>query len=265
MRNCSVVSSPSYLGVSCGSASGGGLTVKEILGKDPVPECWNERLTASELDAMGLANTSGQPGGASWYWERCLKGIDPKTYKIGPDGISFTIGLVSIKDGDPLTTLTERQRKLVEFKGADQQIPPPIAGVSPAAHPRVGGWVSFFDGSPAEVTASGGGAVVLRARVTSLEVAPLGEDDPARVSCSGTGVKAVKGDNPTTKPDGCWFKYTESSAAQPDQKYPVKMTANWAVEVSASGPNGPFTPFNTFSKSQITTVPVTEIQSIVVN
>ena len=123
VRNCSIVSSPAYLGVSCGSSGGRDRrTVREILGDDPVPECWDDPLTAAELSAMGLQNEPGQEG-QTWYWERCLVGIDPETYRIGPDGISFEIGVVSIANGDPVRTLTQNQQQLVEFNGVDQQIP----------------------------------------------------------------------------------------------------------------------------------------------
>jgi len=42
------------------------------------------------------------------------------------------------------------------------------------------------------------------------------------------------------------------------------MTAHWVVEVSADG-GATWTTFNRFDKSQITTIPVTEIEALVVN
>jgi hypothetical protein len=260
--NCSIVSSPSYLGMACGSGGGSTLSVKDILGKDPVPDCWDEPLTAAELAAVGRENTPG-PNGSTWYWERCLTGIDKDTLAIGPDGIGFKIGLVSIDNGDPVKTLTDNQQKLVKFEGADRQIPAPVAVVSPSRYPRVGANVSFFDGTDPEVTAAAGG-LLLRARVTSFSVKPLGEADPTTVTCPGTGVRAEKGDTPASRPGGCWYKYLHSSADQPDQKYQVDTTAHWTVEYSRNGAAGPWTYFNGFDKSQVTTIPVTEIQALVV-
>jgi hypothetical protein len=262
--NCSIVSSPSYLGMACGSGGGDTLSVKDILGDDPVPGCWDEPLTASELAAVGHENTPG-PDGSTWYWERCLTGIDKKTLEIEPEGIGFKIGLVEIPNGDPVKHLTDNQQKLVKFEGADRQIPSPVAVVSPSKYPRVGADVSFFDGTDPEVTASAGG-LLLRARVTSFSVRPTGDTGPT-VTCDGTGYRAEKGDTPENHPapEACWYKYLHSSADQePDQKYQAETTAHWTVEYSRNGDAGPWTYFNDFEKSQITTIPVTEIQSLVV-
>jgi hypothetical protein len=258
VRNCSIVSSPSYLGVACGSAKGGdGPTIREILDGDPLPECWHEPLTESELAALGHTNDED----SVWYWERCLEGIDPKTLKVGDEGVSFTVGLVSLDPAETVT-LTPNQQDLVEFQGKDGQIPAPFAAVSPTAHPRVGAWVSFFNGTDREVTVDAG-TVALRATVDRIEVQPLGEGLGDAVSCPGIGHKAVRGDSPDTHPNACWYKYEQSSAAEPDQKYPAVITAYWSVNVSEDG-GATWRYFNSFSKSQVTTIPVTEIQALVI-
>jgi hypothetical protein len=266
--NCAIVSTPAFLGLSCGSATGAVVTAEEILDGDKVPGCWHEPLTDAELAAVGYQNTPG-PDGSRWYWERCLKGIDPKTFEIAPGGVRFTIGLVNIANGDPTRSLTRNQQRLVEFHGDDAQVPAPVAITSPSVRPRVGSWVSFFDGTEHEVSASAG-AVSLRARVTGIEVEPLGASGPdgETVRCEGHGVRAELGDTPETLPEGCWYRYEQSSSGQPLVNteglpaYPVVITATWAVETVV---NGSATPFNTFTKSQVTTLPVTEIQAIVVS
>ena len=48
----------------------------------------------------------------------------------------------------------------------------------------------------------------------------------------------------------------------PQPAYPVLITATWGVDVTF---NGVTTPFNTFTKSQVTALPVTEIQALVIN
>lgn len=261
VKNCMIASSPSYLGLSCGGAGAtGGLTIAEILGPDPVPTCWDEPMTRQELDVLGYTNTPG-PGGSTWYWERCLHGIDPDTKTVLPEGITFTVGIVAIPNGDPVVTLTPRQQRLVRWSDSSGMIPDPVAAVSPAAHPRVGAQVAFFDGTTNLVTVNAGG-VWLRARVTGFEVKPTGSGDS--VSCPGSGVKATAGDTPSSLPNGCWYKYRTSSAAQVDQKYPALATTTWVAEYSSS-PAGPWTRFNTFTKSQVTTIKVTEIQSLVVS
>lgn len=258
VRSCSIVSSPAYLGVACGSAKGGNApSIKEILDGDPLPDCWHEPLTASELAALGYTNDED----SVWYWERCLVGIDPETLKVGDEGVSFTVGLESLDPGD-IITLTPNQQDLVEFQGKDGQIPAPFAAVSPTAHPRVGAWVSFFNATDAEVVVDAG-TVVLRARVDRIDVQPLGEGAGDTVTCPGIGYKAERGDTPETHPAGCWYKYEQSSAAEPDQKYPAVITAYWTVDYSADG-GATYQYFNSFSKSQITTIPVTEIQALVI-
>lgn len=254
--NCSVVSSPSYLGLSCGDASMTTESVKQVLGGDPVPGCWNDKLSGSELDAMSLQNADD----TTWYWERCLKGIDPKTKKIEPGGVHFTVGLVGKKPGDKVVTLTKNQSALVNMYSTEGTVPSPIAGVSPNATPRVRSWVSFFDGSEHQVQVQAGG-VTLRARVTSIDVEPLGEGKDPLLRCHPTGYVAQYGETRFTHPAGCWHQYAASSADQPDNAYPVNITAHWAVDVSTGGA---FVPFNTFEKSQVTNVPVTEIQALVV-
>ncbi len=255
--NCAVVSSPSYLGMSCGTGSGDRRTVKQILGDDPVPGCWNDPLSGAELEAMMLENRDGN----TWYWERCLTGIDPKTKKVEKGGIKITVGLVSKGPDDKVVTLTHNQNVLVTLYSKDGTIPAPIAGVSPNARPRVGGWVSFFDGTDDAVTVTAG-AVVLRAHITRIDVEPSGAGVSPMKSCAGSGYRAQRGETPADH-RGCWYRYPQSSATQHDNAYPVNMTAHWAVDVSDNG-GATFRPFNTFEKSQVTNVEVTEVEAIVV-
>lgn len=262
--SCSVVSSPSYLGLACGAGSGASLTPKQILGKDPVPDCWHEPLTDAELAATGYQNSAD----TRWYWERCLKGVDPKTYEVDDGGIRFTIGIVALTS-DQVKTLTDNQQTLVDFNDDNKQVPAPVAVTSPSTRPRVGAWVSFFNGTEDTVSASAGG-VELNARVSGITVEPVGATGPdgETVSCDGTGFKADSGDTPTSVPGACWYRYEESSAGEPlvDTNglpaYPVVITATWQVSTVVGGVA---TPFNSFTKTQVTSLPVTEIQSIVIN
>jgi hypothetical protein len=258
---CAIVSSSSYLGLSCAGSSTGGRTVKQILGDSDVPDCWNEPLTDAELAAMNVSNKPG-PDGWTYYWEKCLKGVDPETKTVSPEGMSITLGLRAIDHGDPVKTLDQHQQELVNGLAGNRSVPVPIAGVSPADHPRVGGDVSFFDGTADQVEVPAG-AVVLRAQVDSIDIEPLGPGRAPKISCDGTGLIAKAGDTPTTRPGACWYRYLHSSAHQPEDAYPVQITAHWSVGVSIDG-GVTFAPFNSFTKSQITTVEVTEVQALVV-
>lgn len=259
---CAVVAVPSYLGVSCaGAADRGGKTVKEILGDDPVPGCWDDAVSDAELASMNLQNQPGE-GGYTWYWERCLSGIDKKTKEVEDGGIKIDVTLKQIDNGDPVKTLTTRQASLVKAYENNAGVPAPLAGVTPSSHPHVGQWVSFVDGTADELSVPAG-AVTLRAHITSIDVKPLGADDDETVTCPGTGVRAGAADTPDSRPDGCWYKYLRSSADQPDEAYPVLMTAHWTVDTSVGG--GGWENFTSFTKSQVTNIPVTEIQTLVVD
>lgn len=268
--NCHAVANSNYLGLACYNGGGGGgetRSIEEILGDDELPECWHEPMTERELEALSLQNSPD----STWYWERCLEGIDPQTLEIGPDGVDVSVGYVALGAGDDVITLTANQQELIDtFRlDGDATIPAPVAGVSPASRPRVGAWVSFFNGTDSEVTANAG-AMVLRAAVTRIDVEPLGEGKAPLLTCSGNGYEAQKGDTPdTVSADACWHKYEQSSAGEPDQKYPVRMTTHWAVQYSQGGGGWqPFVGFGgspvTFTKSQVTNHPVTEIQALVI-
>lgn len=268
--NCHAVANSNYLGLACYNGNGGGgetRTIEQILGDDELPECWHEPMTERELEALSLQNSAD----STWYWERCIEGIDPETLEIGPDGVDVSVGYVALGADDDVITLTVNQQDLIDtFRlDGDATIPAPVAGVSPASRPRVGAWVSFFNGTDPEVTATAG-AMVLRASVTRIDVEPLGPGKAPMLSCSGNGYKAQKGDTPdNVSADACWHKYEQSSAGEPDQKYPVQMTTHWAVEYSQGGGGWqPFVGFGgspvTFTKSQVTNHPVTEIQALVI-
>ena len=261
VKNCAIVSSSSYLGMSCAGSSNNGHTVKEILGSSDVPGCWDEPLSDTELVAMNVQNSPG-PQGWTYYWEKCLSGIDPKTKTLEPGGISISLELKRIEHGDPVKTLDANQQQLVDGLAQHGNIPVPVAGVSPSDHARVGQDVSFFDGTP-DVVQVAVGSVLLRAHIESIDVEPLGAGRPAKVSCPGTGIVAQAGDTPQSRPDGCWYRYLHSSVGQQNDSYPVQITAHWVVESSADG-GATFTIFNRFTKSAVTRVPVTEIQALVV-
>lgn len=261
VKNCAIVSSSSYLGMSCAGSNGGGRSIKEILGPSDVPGCWDEALTVSELAAMNVENKPG-PDGWTYYWEKCLSGIDPKTKKLEPEGIEITLELVRIDHGDPVKTLDVRQWELVNGLAQQGNIPVPVAGVSPADHARVGGDVSFFDGT-SDIVQVQVGSVLLRAHIESIDVEPLGPGRAPKISCPGTGLVAQAGDTPQNKPNGCWYRYLRSSAGQMHEAYPVQITAHWSVESSADG-GATFTVFNRFTKSAVTRVAVTEVQALVV-
>lgn len=270
VNNCHVVANSSYLGLTCSNGDGDGegnrRTIRTILDGDEVPGCWHEPMTEQERADFMVENGED----TAWHWEYCLTGIDPETLRLEPGGVEVSVGYGPYSP-DQVVTLTVNQQELVDlfWRDPDRQfIPAPVAGVSPAPRPRVGAWVSFFNGTRSEVTANAG-SMVLRASVTRIDVEPLGPGKAPTLTCSGNGYKAQKGDTPdTVSTDACWHKYEQSSAGEPDQKYPVQMTTHWAVEYSLGGGGWQaFAPQGspvTFTKSQVTHHPVTEIQALVI-
>lgn len=262
--NCHVVSSPSFLGLSCGTVNGGGntQTIKQMLGSDPLPGCWNEPMTDQEKAALGVQDTPGAQG-STWWWVKCLTGIDPKTLAVQPGGAKISWGynsyLTNPGPGDPkVVRLTANQQKLVDSQARVGSIPTPVAAVSPSGVPVVGQQVAFFDGTPGEVTRDLGG-VSLRALVTKVTVDPMGDGNS--VSCPGTGVRAASTDTPASKPGACWYQYTKSSAREQDQKFAGSITAHWEVSVSTDG-GAHWQPFNAFDKTALTNQQVNEIQAL---
>jgi hypothetical protein len=269
---CHIVSSSSYIGASCGSFTGGkGPSIREILGKEKLPTCWNEPMSQAEKDAIGLEDSAGR----TFWWKRCLHGITRKgkEYVIDPGGVTFSVGYQSypddqtgLKEGDPdfllrLADLGPGQRRLVNSESRDGQIPYPVIATGPSAYPRVNQDVAFFDAQAKDITVTVGG-VTLRARESSLDIKPQGGDGPT-LKCAGSGVKVVKGDTPLTRPGACWFRYDRSSAGQPDEQYQIAVDAHWVVDYRVG--NGAWQEFNAFTKSSITTLRVNEIQSLVVS
>jgi hypothetical protein len=264
VSNCSVVSTPNFLGVSCGNGAGEGQTVKEYFGAEGVkdlPGCSHKAPDASELAGLSYENTPG-PEGSTWYWEYCL--VDPKLgEQVRQAEISVSIVWIrndaKVEKDDKLNALADLRQGTVPF---------PVAVPTPSTQPRVGAWTSFVDGTDDHVTVETP-TVTLDAHVVGVTVKPLGRDARESVSCPGTGYHAERGDSPsTTDVEACWWQYSHSSSGQPmttsegQPAYPVEITATWAVDTIVGGVRSRF---NTFQKSQVTPLPVTEIQALVVS
>ena len=262
VSNCSVVSTPNYIGLSCGSGGGEVQTVKEYFhakNKKDLPGCSHEELGRSELDALQYENTPG-PEGTTWYWEYCLEDADLGT---PINQVKVNVSIVWIRN-DQDVEVNVLLNELVDLRSGT--VPFPVAVATPSSRPRVGAWTSFVDGTDDHLTVAAG-SVTLDAHVIGLTVKPLGEARPEHVSCPGTGYLAERGDTPETH-DGCWWKYANSSSGQSlttsegQPAYPVEITATWAVDTIVGGVRQRF---NTFQKSQVTPLPVTEIQALVVS
>ncbi len=259
--NCSVISSSSFLGVNCGHIHGGGTkTIKKILKGDPVPKCWNEKMSPQQKRSLGLVDTDSE----TWYWVKCLSGINRKTLKVKPGGVKISWGYAAYPNdptphGPHVIFLTIHQQALVEMEEKDGTIPVPVAGVSPTAVPLVNQDVAFFDGtdSSEKVTVDN---IVLRAHITKFAVDPTGG---RTVNCHGPGVKVKRSDTRSSRPDACWYTFHHSSVNQPRHRFNGTVTATWKVTLSTDGGKS-FAPFNTFRKTSNSIIEVKEVQSLVV-
>lgn len=261
-RNCHIVSGPQYIGGVCAGSKSDGKTVAEILGKDDVPDCWDDPVSDQELAAMGKANVPG-PDGYTYYWHRCLTGVDKKTKKLEPGGMHIESGLLPIDNGDKPQTLTANQHALVDGTAQGGVVPTPEAVVSPTDHPRVGLNVAFLNGTAGKLEVKPLGAFI-RAYVDHIYVEPLGKDKAPKIDCPGNGTPARPGQTPEEGDGLCWYKYLHSSAGQVDDVYHVQITAHWVVEISPSGLDGTYQPLDDFNKAAISRVPVKEVQALVV-
>jgi hypothetical protein len=257
--SCQAAAGPTFIGLACaGSRHGHGRTVKQILGNQPVPTCWYEPFTADDLAATGKTNNPAADGW-TWYWYRCLHGITKKSKSMA--NATYDIHPVKVPNGVTVKKLTKRQKQLVKGPGTNSQVPTPVIGISPADHPRVRQSVAFYDFTRDTVTAQAGG-VLLSAHIDHLVIRPLGVDGEKMKPCPGTGIAAVAGDTPASRPDLCWYSYDHSSADQPQGLYHAEISAYWVVTSQIAG--GTPQPFAQFTKSAITTIPVTDVQTLVV-
>ena len=261
-RNCTIVSGPEYIGGVCAGSKSEGKTVRQILGNDDVPDCWDDPVSDEDLAAMDKHNVPG-PDGYTYYWHSCLTGVDKKTKTVEPGGMHIESRLMAIPNGTPPKTLTTNQQTLVDGVADRGNVPAPVAVVSPSDHPRVGLSVAFLNGSAGELNVKPLGAVI-HAYVDHTYVEPLGRGVAPKIDCPGNGTPARPGQTPVEGDGLCWYKYLHSSAGQAGDVYHAQITAHWVVEISATGAPGTFERIDDFMKSAISQVPVTEVQALVV-
>lgn len=260
---CSLVSTSSYLGGVCVSNQGRDpISIKGLLKGDPLPDCWDVRLTREELDAMNLENSAGY----GWWWHRCLHGIDPDTLEItAPEGVTFSMGIwVFAADPQPGEEyvpyeLTVNQANLVEHFESRGNVPPPVLLASPNPVPRVNDPVSFYNSGEDQMQVTVFGDVQMRASVEEIVVYPEGPDGPT-VRCDGSGHQADPDDREGSGA-GCWYRYPQASSTQPDGYYTAEIHARWVVETNASGQ---WERFHQFTKSGTALIQVNEVQALVV-
>lgn len=259
-RICRAIAGPAHIGLVCSAGTGGRPVeevIEQILDGDPVPECWHAPLTEAELRSLGLAQRR-----PAWVWVSCLTGIDPRTFRVDPDGVQVRRHYQPVPE-DELIEVTERQQRLIDHFSGHRSVPAPILGLSPHPIAVVHSDASFFNAGAElgeheiEVRVADLG-VQLRGRVLGIEVVP---GDGTRLACAGNGHRARPGQGPQDLPGGCWHSYGAASLGLPLDAFEAELTSRWLVEINRG--HG-WEEFHQFDKITPSRVQVNEIQAIVV-
>ena len=256
---CSLIASPNSVGGVCLSARAfDGPTIREVLKGDDLPDCWHQRLTPEQLDNIGLEPLND---GTHYYWHRCLRGIDRKTYEIEPEGLFFAVGIWIYEPDDPeLVELTPNQREFINRFVRNGNVPVPLMLSSPSPVPWVNDDVAFYNAGDDDIHVDLSiPGVEMRGRVTELLVYPEGRDGPV-VTCPGSGKEVTAKDTPESVPDACWHAFEQSSQTQPDDAYEGEIHAQWQIDARI---NGEWQQFHSFVKSSEGVIQVNEVQALV--
>jgi hypothetical protein len=248
--------------MTCRGATGDSLTYAQILGSEPVPDCWHEEVP--EDFTPPESHDELEPGG-TWYLRTCLEsGINKHKQADGPLRFSQEPEYVM---PDEVLVLLPGQEIIVTGERNTRQIPEPFVQTSPSEKPRVGQDVAFYVppsntvGSTITVSGPGIGTVQMRARQTELVVWPEGTRPAPVVDCPGGGIDVAATDTRESRPGACWWSFERSSASQPGDTYPMQVEAAWVVEYNGGGD---WQVLGRFTRQQQIEQEVREVQTIVV-
>lgn len=274
VSHCSVYATASSFGLSCLGSGGSGdvTTVKEILGKDPVPTCWDARISDSDL--QNIYEYTQNPD-APYHLHNCITGLDLTRSPYSQPGLVLSQQVIEIpvaappcpkqpylpeQTGTCVMTLTGKQHQVVDtFVSRDAQIPDVVVAAYPSSRVRTGVPTAYVDrahhGEKRTRDYQVGG-VTMYAAMDSFAIYPYGPGGQSR-TCDGTA-DVGPSDTPDTKPGACWWTYPKSSNAQPNEVYPFRADATWTVYVNGAA-------FATFHKYSDLQLPVFDVQTLVVN
>ena len=274
VSNCSVYATASSFGLSCLGSGGAGdaPSVKDILGKDPVPTCWDAAISPSDLQHIYEYTQNNE---APYYRHNCITGLDLGSSPYSQPGLVLSQEVIEIpraagtcgkqpylpeQTGTCVMTLTDKQHEVVDtFASQDAQIPGVVVATYPCSRVRTGvptAYVDLADNGDKRTADYKVGGVTMYAAMDSFTIYPYGPGGQSK-TCDGTA-DVGPSDTPDTKPAACWWTYPKSSNAQPNEVYPFGADATWTVYV-----NG--TAFATFHKYSDLQLPVFDVQTLVVN
>ncbi len=279
VKTCSLYATSSNFGMSCITGSSGDVTtVKEILGKDPVPTCWDDRI--SDADLASKYQYTQNPD-APYYLHTCITGLqldnslyyqpdaqlNQQVIEIPKDAKPCPRPFTADMTGKCVMWLTHNQHQVVSAtQSRAAQIPGITITTQPSTKIRTNEDIAYVDAATDEngnrITRTPDyqvGGVTMWGQLNSYKIYPYGPDGPS-YPCNGTE-QVGRGDTRQTKPDACWWTYPQSSARQPNQVYPFRAEADWTVYYSTGGAAQVLAQFQKYDDL---TLPVYDIQTLVV-
>lgn len=257
-KSCRMYGSASGFGLACAAPSGG-LSLLELLKRNPIPPCWDTAVPA------GFTPPRIEAGPGQWWVHTCMTGLD--VANPNPHAVTMSFEFRFLTPGLERLLTPAEQATVLRFSG-DRQIPFPLLETTPTASPRVGQDLSFSLLNEHDTPSLTTGGVTMYAQVVHLQVRPLGDRGPA-VDCDGPGqpltaealAAAVEGD-----PSICRYTYLRSSdqagGGVGGNRYPAHVTAFWTIFYDDG--TGPVA-FGTFRKESVNQIRVTEVQTLVVS
>ncbi len=288
VRSCSLYATSSNFGLSCLTGEGtGGRTVQQVLGythKVPnrPPTCWDTLISPQDLESKyHIPPLAGE----LYYVHSCISGLilhNPLSYQptvqLNQDVIEIPVNTPNCDTKKPylveqkgkcIMTLIQNQQQVVNATGhKDGKIPGIVLSQQPSTNVRTNEDVAYVDAAADDhghrITTTRKytiGGISLFATMNPFTIYPHGPDGVSK-QCNGTA-EVTPEDSRASRPDACWWKYDRSSADQPNKAYQFRAQATWTVYYQVD--NGPLQKLQTFQKYDDLTIPVSDIQSIVVH
>jgi hypothetical protein len=270
VRHCSLYATASSFGLSCvtGADRAHAKTVKEVLGHDKAPACWDEAISAD--DQVAKYGLPAAPEGTAYYLHYCISDLDLNAPVQSQHALQLNLLIIEIPTDAPpcpspqppdqqgrcVMTLTENQQAVVEMSAFGLgQIPPIGITTDPSGRVRSNQEVTFrdsYEGGATETAKVTFGAVRMWAKMNAFSIQPYGPGTEPKIPCD---LSAPGGPS-------CTWAYPKSSAQQPRRAYPFRAEADWTVYVDdGAGPHA----FATFRKYDDLPMPVFDVQTLVVH
>ncbi|MDT0307274.1 hypothetical protein RM780_09895 [Streptomyces sp. DSM 44917] len=184
----------------------------------------------------------GQGEGA-WYVYRCSgEGVRDALYRP-------PVWIPDAQDAEEAAGPSPAQ--LAEQAREQLRLPAPEIAASPAGDQlvRVPTWLWLEPGSWEEISATASVPGVSVTAVATPRSVTWSMGDGSEVVCSSPGTPYEAGGAPGRSSPDCGHTYTDSSAGQPGDSYPVSAEVTWTVTWSGAGESGEFPGLTTSSST----------------